>query len=474
MTRKPRLLIVDDELDILLADRGETRRAMYERLAEEFELSFLESPATLHATLERRHFDAMLIDFVLEDWRMDARDIVKEVRDTVPVALISKSWSTNLDKLSATIAAFPIARLFTWDDMASARSREIVTFWINAAIRARHGNLAVVYGADEPLRIVQFSDMQFNAINGKRYETDTQVAIQTIQSHWGDPPHFLSLPGDIAEAGRPSEYAMARGWIETLRKRLGQDRYEVEVLTAPGNHDVCWPLALAQRIDAPNKVLASEAPLFPELASYAFAPFRDFSRAVEPAQRWSGSRSYWVSGAYRRAGLILFGINSSEDLSDWGIPSRKLSDATMASLFAEICEIKREVPHAIVVGLMHHPLDQSNECIINSVEFKRNISELTGSIVLLTGHVHEEATTLTANANRPGVLQIGSPTFTLASRKRPEDSLRGFNLIEFGRQNDIVVGVIVQTYAIVGHQLKLLSTSRYKHERGRISDALEV
>jgi hypothetical protein len=411
------------------------------------------------------------MDFVLEEWRMDARDIINEVRDSAPIALISKSWSTNFEALASTIGEFPVARLFTWEDMTTPRSRELIVFWIQSAIRSRYGSLAVGYGPDDPLRIVQFSDMQFNAANGKRYEIDTQVAVQTIQAKWADPPHFLALTGDIAESGRPSEYDMARDWVETLRKRLGQDRYQVEVLTAPGNHDICWPLALAQRIDVREQILAHDAPLCPELARYAFSPFREFSRRVEPRERWSMSRHYWVSGTYRQAGLILFGLNSSEDLDSWGRPTRRLAEATAARLFEEIADLQRDAPDALVVGLMHHPLDQSEECIVNAMEFKRNITDTTGSIVLLTGHVHEDTTTLTAIGPRPGVLQIASSTFTLTASKRPEDSVRGFNLIEFERRNDSIVGIEVQTFSIIGHQLKLVSSMRYTRRAGRLAAA---
>lgn len=471
MTRKARLLIIDDELDLVPTGGGEPRRTLYEKLASDFALSFLERPAELHDALERRDFDAILMDFVLEEWGIDARDIINEIHDSVPVALISKSWSTNFGSLTSTIGSFPVARLFTWDDMVTPRAREMVMFWITSAIRSRYGNLAVGYGPNDPLRIVQFSDMQFNATNGKRYEIDTQVAVQTIQSNWADPPHFLALTGDIAEAGRPSEYDMARDWVATLRKRLGQDRYQIEVLSTPGNHDVCWPLALAQRIDVRDKILTHGDTFYPELARYAFSPFREFSRSVEPADRWSKSRHYWVSGTYRQAGLILFGLNSSENLDSWGMPTRTLVEATVAGLFDDIATLKRDAPDALVVGLMHHPLDQSDESVVNSTEFKRNIHDTIGSIILLTGHVHEDTSTLTQVGQRPGVLQIASSTFTLAATKRPEDSVRGFNLIELERKNDSVVGIEVQTFSIIGHQLKAVSSMRYKRAAGRLSAA---
>jgi Calcineurin-like phosphoesterase len=464
MKRMPRLLIIDDELDLVPAGGGESRRTLYEKLNGDFDISFAEGPATVHEVIERGGYDALLVDFVLEEWRLHAPDIIRSVDDKVPIALISQNWSANFDKLSSTIATFPIARLFTWDDMATPRTREIIVFWINAAIRERYGSLAIGYGADEPLRIVQFSDMQFNAKNGELHETDTHVAIQKILSTWGEPPHFLALPGDIAEAGRPVEYDLARKWIDAVSGRLGQGKHAVEVLTAPGNHDVCWPLAMAQRIDVREKILTTYDPIYPELSQYAFSPFREFSRQIEPAERWNRSLNYWVSGKYRHAGLILFGVNSSEDLDSWGVPSRKLTDKTLANLFREICELRREVPHALVVGLMHHPLDQSDESILNAAEFKRNVTEATGSIVLLTGHVHEDATTLTATGNRPSVLQIGSSTFTLNAAKRPEDSVRGFNLIELRREQDRVVSIDIKNFAIIGHQLRALSSEEFRHD----------
>lgn len=464
MSRLPRLLIVDDELDVLPAGGGDSRRTMYEKLSGDFDISFAEGPANVQHMLERAGYDALLVDFVLHEWRLEAQDIIKTVDNRVPIALISQNWSANFDKLSSAIALSPIARLFTWDDMATPKTRELVVFWINAAIRSRYGTLPVAYGPDEPLRIVQFSDMQFNAKDGELHETDTNVAIQSIRGLWGGPPHFLALPGDIAEAGRPLEYEMAGKWVDMVSKRLGQGKNSVEVLTAPGNHDVCWPLAMAQRIDVKDKTLSAANPFYPELSQYAFSPFREFSRIVETEERWAHSINYWVSGRYRHAGLILFGLNSSEDLDSWGVPSRKLSDKTLANLFHEIGELKRDAPHALVMGLMHHPLDQSEDGVVNANAFKLNVNDTTGAVLLLTGHVHEGAVTLTTSGRRPGVLQVGSSTFTLKSVKRPEDSVRGFNLIELRRENDRVVGIDIKTFAIVGHQLSELQSEEFRYD----------
>lgn len=200
--------------------------------------------------------------------------------------------------------------------------------------------------------------------------------------------------------------------------------------------------------------------------------FAHFHRASNPRERWARSINYWVSGKYRHAGLILFGLNSSEDLDSWGVPSRKLSDRTLANMFHEISELKRDAPHALVMGLMHHPLDQSDDGVVNATAFRRNVNETTGAVLLLTGHVHEGAVTLTGGGNRPGILQVGSSTFTLGAVKRPEDSVRGFNLIELQRENDRVIGIDIKTFAIIGHQLSVLQGEAYRFDgSGKIQSA---
>lgn len=469
MIRKMHLLIVDDELDKVPSGGRETRRALYAKLDKTFELSFLESPEELDISMDQHRFDAVLMDFVLEEWGVESRALIEAVRDRVPVVLISQSWPSNFQQLSTILSSLPIARLFTWDDMSTAESRAMVAFWIRTAVRNRRGILDLACGPNDPIRIVQFSDTQFNARDELLFEIDTQVAVQELQLRWKDPPQFIALPGDIAEGGRPSEYRMAEAWIAGIRKELERHPETINILTAPGNHDVCWPLALAARIDPRSKTLTNDDPIYPDIASYAFAPYREFSSRVEGATRWEGSRGYWVSGAYRSAGLILFGVNSSEDLDGWGMPSRRIAESTIAGLFADIVALKRDAPRALVVGLMHHPLEGSEQSIGNSSAFKR-IIEATGSIVLLTGHVHEDVTSLRVDGKRPSILQIGSSTFTLGSKKRPEDSVRGFNVIELRREDDIVTEIEVNTFAIIGHQLKLIEATRYQHHtNGRLT-----
>ena len=465
MTNKARLLIVDDELDLKI-DRDESRRAYYSVLADKFDIFYVERPADLHNVLHRQQFDIVLIDFILDQWEMKAEDIIRKLDKRFPIALISQSWTLNFGALAHVVASFPIARLFSWDDMRTPQGQEIVRFWLNEALERHYGLVAFDREPNDPVRIVHFSDLQFDGRKpGAFHATDTQAALQKVQTRWSSPPDLIALTGDIAEAGRPIEYDMAAAWISKLRDKLGGGIHESVVLTVPGNHDVSWPLAVAPYVSAKDRAFVETA-MAVELSRYSIQPYRDFSRKVEPVERWDNHRSYWVSGAYRRVGVILFGINSSEELDRNGLPTRRLTDTTIANLFDDLHRLRRDAPEALVVGLMHHPLAHSDEPIVNADAFRRALSAEIGSIVLLTGHVHTQGADLISSANMPRILQIGSSTFTLEARKRPEESLRGFTMIELQRKDGRIVGIEVHPMSIHNYAIQEGAVGRFQREPG--------
>jgi 3',5'-cyclic AMP phosphodiesterase CpdA len=469
MKRKARLLIVDDELDAATGATRETRRAQYKKLEDQFDLVLVERAGDLSRALKGNLVDAALVDFVLDNMGLDIRTVLREIGSEISVFLISQSWSLAFDKLASIIPEFPVARLFTWEDMETPRGREMVAFWVGAAVAKRQELTALDLDPDESIRLVQLSDLQFNAVTQDTRESDTQVALLAIQTQWARAPHFIAMTGDIAEQGRPKEYEMAFNWLDEFRGKLARGGAPIEILTIPGNHDISWPLALASRVDGRNRLLNNEKILFEDLRKYAFQPFREFSQRVESPDRWKDQRSYWVSGAFRHLGLVLFGLNSSEEMDEWATPSRKLSDRTLGNLFSEIRNFKATSPDALIVGFIHHPLAHSDENIVNSINFRRHVSNSTGSVVIFTGHVHEQTTFYTAQNNDPGILQIGGATLTLNSEKRPQDSLRGFNAIEFRRQNDSIISIDVTSHAFFGHKLQSSVASYVRHPDGRIS-----
>src|SRR5690349_10066116 len=96
---KYKVLIVDDELDRPARSGTLSRRQIYKHLEPQFELIFLEEPNSLPAILRSTQIHAVLLDFILDGWRVDRRSLLKILDDNFPVFLISSHWGPNFDDL---------------------------------------------------------------------------------------------------------------------------------------------------------------------------------------------------------------------------------------------------------------------------------------------------------------------------------------------------------------------------------------
>ncbi|MGJ4927910.1 metallophosphoesterase family protein [Bradyrhizobium sp. HKCCYLS2038] len=475
---KFRLLIVDDELEESARSGPRKRREIYQLLAGEFDLLFLEKPGDLVETLKTANIQAVLMDFVLARWSVDAGLMLQMVNNRCPVFLISSNWGPNFDRLRQALGTHTIAQIFTWEELEQAERRHLIRLWIEAEINKRYKFSTMDLEADEAIRILQLSDMHFGSKAPEAFAAETERAAQAVFRRWNAPPHLIALTGDLSHRGLPSEYDLALEWLNAFAKKLDPNWTEERFLLIPGNHDVCWPLGWSSHIeigsspsnsslDVTGKLGASE------LRPYAFAPFRQFARELLKSDQWSGKHQFWTSGVYRHLGLVLFGYNTCENLNEWSVPTKTVSDRSMASMIAEVRNLKSDAPDAIVVGLMHHPLTSSDptEVIQNQDVFLKNLDEGLGSIVTLSGHVHANLCTL---QDRSGVsfLEVTASTTRELAVHRGEDTLRGFNMIEITRKKGRVVGLNVCACKFEALKLSMVEEARYaRNAAGRLTVA---
>ncbi len=95
-----------------------------------------------------------------------------------------------------------------------------------------------------PVRLLHLSDVHFRA----RAHWDADPVLRALVRYLAEEvrnglaPDLVVITGDLAFAGRPDEYTLARAWLEDLwpvlttdpAAPLPQDR----LLLVPGNHDV--------------------------------------------------------------------------------------------------------------------------------------------------------------------------------------------------------------------------------------------
>jgi Calcineurin-like phosphoesterase len=448
------ILVVDDGLDDIDPDTNLTRRQSYEQLRVAFDVQFAASLAHFDQLIIEQKFDAFLIDFVLHRWGTTATLVLARLGAKYPVGLISSFWRENFEELRQALDQHrEVKALFCWDDLQQPERRGLIVFWLTRAIREYRGLSSITIGASDTIRLLHFSDLQFGGIEPKDFSSETHAMAESIRSHWrGNAPTFVAMTGDIAEHGLPSQYVSAQGWTERFLAAIAPGWTKDRLLLIPGNHDICRHLVAASGVVMPN-VSAIDV-TNSDMSKYAFAPFRQFAASLTGNENWHDpDTSHWVLGTFRYAGVIFFGYNTSEMLDEHGSTKRTVRDNRLAEMFAEVRRLKSDAPDGCIsIALIHHPLVPliPRDALAEPTAFYRNMAisrDMTW--VFLTGHVHEGSASPQDQAD-VRFLEIISPTPTKEEAARPNDTLRGFNLIDLERENGVPVRLRVTSCEFSG------------------------
>ena len=181
-------------------------------------------------------------------------------------------------------------------------------------------------------------------------------------------------------------------------------------------------------------------------------------------------RIIWTCGDFRHLGVIFFGYNTSEELDDWANPTQRATDDNFAKMIGELISFQKDSPQAVPIGLLHHPIRKSiaGDGIANSDLVLKNFSSLNGTVVTLHGHVHQDVNSL-FEEDGISVLQIIASTFTKQAASRPEDSLRGFNMVTFERKSGVVTSVSIDRCQYGARKISVSKNEKYKrNSKGRL------
>lgn len=467
MNKRSRLLVVDDELDERPVGSLATRRQLYRQLEKRFEVRFVDALADVVPALRTQSFDAVIFDWVLARWNSEALDLLKHVPAGHPIVLISQHWTPNFDRLTRAIAEYPIATVFTWEDLTEAPRRELVEFWLDHLIREQLGYSGRHSKSDDIFRILQVSDVQFGSAGPIDIALEKATAAQILLRECGAAPDVCAITGDISERGLPSEFDAAKNWLLDFLRRLDEPWDSSRNLVVPGNHDVCRAIGLSARVDAKEIQILPADDECAELKAFAFEPYRGFELNIALPDQRIGRQAHWVSGRYARHGVIFFGYNTSEILDEQAKPTARLDGEGLAALHTQLTAMCERHPEAFVVGLMHHPLVPGSE------QWQQLAPVLgpLGTSMIMTGHVHQDDALIAESADL-SVLQVVAGTLTKLSAKRGEDTLRGCNVVELHRIDGRISEVVVRPFRFERGRLRRGAASSFsRDEKGRIRKA---
>jgi 3',5'-cyclic AMP phosphodiesterase CpdA len=208
-------------------------------------------------------------------------------------------------------------------------------------------------------------------------------------------PDHIAVTGDLANIGLPSEFALARDFME----RIGQPE---DVSFTPGNHDAYVPSAL------------------PHLAT-AFAPW-----ASSDGDHGSAYPYMRVRGA-----VALIGLSSGIPTAPF-IASGKLG-AKQREAFAHLLDVAREKNLARVV-MLHHPPHRVGASmgrgLTDAHEFELLIGR-HGAELILHGHNHRLSVAHLRGPDRKPIPVVGVASASAAGGSRTHRA--GYNLFRIER-----------------------------------------
>ncbi len=478
------IVVIDDQV-------GE-RKPGYKRLAEiinelvpgfEIQLDYVEEPNQLLLMTKQKHYTAAIVDAVL-DGNWPGYTITKalhDLGDEIPIALLSGIWDlTNAEQIDEAWKK-PNCRTFLhWRDIDPKGNGQIdyaVRAFVSMIADQEKLDIHIKLGPGDPVRILHISDVQTGGCDEKTLKLEAGRCADYILQHWGEcPPTFVAFTGDVSEHGNPAQYSSAHEWIAYFFARLGLNSLPTRTLLyVPGNHDVNLCLAAATRIQlAPDKKTGKLAMTLgdkiqqPDLLGSAYAPFLNFLKKITDCPLLSpiinDHSLTWVESRFRHLGVVFYGVNTAQPASPFGIPRRQVNPDALAMIGVELGKIVTacgDMP-PLVIGLGHHcPVSASADSSVeNPEDFDKFFRGRAKTGLFLHGHTHEHDLSYVSSGDLR-IVRSCATTLTKKETARPKDSLRGFNLLELGREDHYVKSLNACSFGWVGNDIKELKKNTW-------------
>jgi hypothetical protein len=244
------------------------------------------------------------------------------------------------------------------------------------------------------MNILHITDLHFGTDRTVADKDERKLAldalistVQQLDSSWA--PSVICVSGDLAFAGRASEYAEFGEWITRLLDalNLGVDR----LVVCPGNHDIERAVALTfARPSTPDEAdLCLSVPL-PAHYENAFRNYTEFCKTFGIASFSFGTQESYLTGVRVLDGVHFVCMNSSwfcrdkTDHQNLWIGLRLLRHLEANGQWPE-----QGIP---CVGLLHHPREDFNVNEIHAYGNRPNTYDYLCQRcdLLLSGHTHGE------------------------------------------------------------------------------------
>jgi CheY-like chemotaxis protein len=412
------ILIIDDDL--------ERRKLYYEQFFKllattqnsrfAIQLLWAETPLQAHQRVIGKDADLILLDMMLTgNWFEPSDSIYKAIKAVkAPLILLSEDFTSN-------VALRQIHKIF--DDLRGTPILGFIPFspWIREHVdkdvlsvpdpQVEVWNLAfheaLDAGRDHRWQPASESEITFLHLTDTHFGKTEPDYLNAEAIARGAAKHRLAADillwtGDISNTGAPHEFRLAEKFLADL-KGAGVLARNAPISMVPGNHDLCWPLALASRLaidhDGPEwKWNLSRSIINKELWNFGFRPYADFFEqlvdADEPQKSGIGFR--WLDQwAHRGFAILELPIEAHMIQSDKGhlqpdplvTPEdfKRISENALRAIKASAL-----APEVCIVMLVHGRDPNVDPALSKRwVELRERLHEAGHVSIVFAGHEHE-------------------------------------------------------------------------------------
>lgn len=489
-----KLLIIDDEMD--------TREDIYKFMFDSrFSLVCIKSiEEELCKIMQEQYFDCVVLDNNLDDDlnREGVLQILEQYR--YPIIMVSniRNFSLKEHDKKHFIDCISLSQIFALRDVVDIQEKQAfqekfikdLCDRVERAIYRYRGydnseknNLVICHVSD-----VQFCDPHSND-NDLRTLFDRLITfVKDFDSHID----ILVITGDIVFSGKRKEFLVAKEVIEGFKNAMSQNRYDIQILFVPGNHDFDYQsflldteghnlldeTKLQNMPTLDNKQGLKELVIKPDLFidfeanSNYLENFRAFSYAVTNNDSYFKENFFVRSERFAKCGFAIEGINNAYKFHRNNDSSKRYMYEYSSSIFGNF----KSPLYTIIAGHVN-PRDlgyqynckQGDRCNDNTFRSvcgvtgqcekwgdMEQIFEQSNAILYLCGHVHYSDVEISDNGKRLFV-SAASPTGVNPNEKT-------LNIIELENWDENIVATISR-YDAKTSGIMLNETSKYKFEK---------
>jgi len=470
-------VIVDDELD--------QRKKYYEVfLGEYFNLSFI-GDYTKIGEIYNVDNSLIIIDRVLEHWPKNSKEILEKLNKDIPIIVVSKYWENDNGNPIMEIIEYGktnnILLFLAWNEIAAVSHDESLTEKICESWKRRvyyefldnQRMYPQTVKPDECINLLQIGDLQFGGTESPYSFGDRFGLANYLKNNWWY-PNFITVCGDIAESGKPSEYNTAKSWFDDFAKKLFDGKANMaHHLFVPGNHDCNFNNFAQFFYDydfVHKKFILLKSPVSWHdssnqiiLENEIFSNYiRFINESCETKVGCNGLKHLnLVNDRFIHWGIRFIHLNTMNNIEPKNLRGEGIDEEELEQIIDYCTDNRNNLFTIIISHYGAYELGYKNADGEQSWAKIEKLLKETKTNLWLYGHRHSlEIDDIDIGKDKK-VKHIATGSLRLANKKIPEKAYRGFNKIELVRKDGIVTEFVVTPYKIIGNDIDPMVEHRY-------------